>query len=82
MGKVVRSLAVRMVEASRRFEVVRLGQLASGGSLFRKLLSSLAQIWGSVLTMNCFTCSKMVTVIMKKTFSPVDLLLQMNSTGN
>ena len=49
---VARSLAVRIVEVSRRFEVVRRGQLTDGGSSFRKLLSSFAQISGSVFTLN------------------------------
>ena len=53
IGEVARSLAVQMVEASKRFEVVRRGQLTGGGSSFRKLLSNLAQIWWeSALTMN------------------------------
>ena len=34
----------------------------------RNLLSSLAQICASVLTMNCFACSNLVAVVMKKYF--------------
>ena len=41
-----------MVEASPRFEVVRRGQVTDGGSSFKKLLSSFAQIWESVFTRN------------------------------
>jgi hypothetical protein len=60
--------AVRVVEASLRFDVVSRGYLTDGGSLSRNVLSSLAHSWGIEFVMNCFPLSNFAVVIMNRYF--------------
>ena len=61
-----RRLAVRVVTESFKLEVVRRGTLTEDGRSERKVLSNLAQIFGTVSIMNSLALSKVSLVVTKK----------------
>ena len=61
-----RRFAVRVVAESFKLEVVRRGTLTEDGRSVRKVLSNLAQIFGTVSIMNPLALSKVSLVVTKK----------------
>ena len=61
-----RRLAVRVVAESFKLEVVRRGPLTEVGRSVRKVLSNLAQIFGTVSIINYLASSKVSLLVTKK----------------